>query len=311
MGKRAPGKRGIIKSTMPTATVTPEMPIAEAGRLLMSNELSTVQTHWPALRLSAEVTAVHETRKAIRRTLTLLKLFTPYFAPGVLEPHRVTLRGIMRRLGPCRDVAVFRLKLGAFNETAERPLTQLTAYWQEQQAEFDKTLCRYLARKKVRRHLETYARFTTTPGVDAMPRGEKITPLQVRHALPALLFQRAGAVRAWGELLPEATPTQFHQLRIRFKELRYTLTFFEPVLSAGGEMIDLSRRIQEYLGDLNDAGVALSLLTSMKGCREEKAIYSAHQQAELERLTGGFLPLYAEFDRPEVRVHLAQVAAEL
>lgn len=311
MGKRAPEKRGIIQTTMPSDTLTPEMPITEAARLLMVGELATIQARWPDLRLSAEVTAVHETRKAIRRTFTLFKLFTPYFAPGTLEPHRATLRRIMRRLAPCRDAAVFRLKLAAYNETAERPLAQLAACWEGRQGDFDEVLRRYLARKKPLRRLEAYTRFTAIPDAKAIGHGKKATPLLVRHALPALLFQRVGAVRAWGELLPSATPTQFHQLRIQFKELRYTLTFFEPILSAGGEMIDLSRRIQEHLGDLNDASVALSLLASMERCGEERAVYGAHQAAELERLTAGFLPLYAEFDRPEVRAHLAQVVAEL
>lgn len=295
---------------MSTVAITPEMPLTEAGRRLMTHELATLQANWPELRLAADITAVHETRKAIRRTFTLFKLFAPYFAPGTLEPHRTTLRRVMRRLGPCRDVAVFRQKLAAYNATAEHPLAQLADYWDSRQVEFDDTLRRYLARKKVLRRIEAYARFTSTP--DAPRHGKKVTPLLIRHALPALLFQRIGAVRAWGELLPEATPAQFHQLRIQFKELRYTLTFFESILATGGEMIDLSRRIQEDLGDLNDASVAISLLASMDdACREEGLRYSAYQRMEMERLTAEFLPLYAEFDRPEVRAHLAQVVVNL
>jgi hypothetical protein len=72
--------------------ITPDLPIAEAGRRLMADELTIIQAHWPELRLSSAMVAVHETRKAIRRTFTLFKLFAPYFAPGELEYHRARLR---------------------------------------------------------------------------------------------------------------------------------------------------------------------------------------------------------------------------
>lgn len=296
---------------MPTTPITPDTPIAEAARLIMAGELAILQTHWPALRLTADVTAVHETRKAIRRTFTAFKLFAPYFAPDELEPHRKTLRGIMRRLAPCRDAAVFRLKLAAYNETAETPLPALAAYWDERQTGFDAALRHYLRRRRVLRRLDRYTRLTATLGM-GLPRGQsRAAPLLVRHVLPALLFQRVGVARAWGALLPTATPPQFHQLRIQFKELRYTLTFFEPILGACAEVIDLSRRIQDHLGALNDARVAVELLDGMKHHRDEAAPYRTAQQAELDRLMAEFLPLYAEFDQPDARYRLALALAEL
>lgn len=299
-------------ATLPFAEMPiAEMPIAEAGRLFMAGELAIIQAHWPALRLAADTTAVHETRKAIRRTFTLFKLFAPYFAPDELEPHRATLRRMMRRLAPCRDAAVFRLKLAVYNETSEPPLLKLAAHWDERQARADEKLREYLGRRPVIRRLDRYSRLTVSPGM-GLPRGkDRVAPLLVGHALPALLFQRLGAVRAWGALLPTATPAQFHQLRIQFKELRYTLTFFEPVLGGCAEVIDLSRQIQDHLGALNDASVAVELLEKIKRHRDEADRYRAFQQAELERLTAEFRPLYATFDRPVVRRGLALTLADL
>lgn len=292
--------------------ITPDMPIAEAGRRMMADELATIQAFWPELRSSAEVTAVHETRKAIRRTFTLIKLFAPYFAPGLLERHRDGLRQIMRRLAPCRDTAVFRLKLAAYNDASERPLRELAAYWDGQQAVVDNDLKAYLRRKKANHTVDRFARLATTEGAGLPPRKAKTAPLLVRHTLPGMVLSRVGAVRAWGEILTEATPRQFHQLRIQFKELRYTLSFFEDILSAeAGEVLDLSRRMQEHLGDLNDASVAVHLLENMKHGGEEAEIYCQYQHAELARLTGEFRILYAEFDRPEVRRNLAIATSDL
>ncbi len=292
--------------------ITPDLPIREAGRLLMLDELETMRTFWEACRESAEITAVHETRKAIRRTFTLFKMFAPYFRPEDLRRSRADLRRIMRRLAPCRDIAVFRLKLAAYNEAAERPLSKLEAYWARRQEKADDRLRQFLGRKSAARIISRYAVLLTTSDAGLATPGDSDAPFLVRHALPALVFERLGRVRAWGEIRLAATPKQFHQLRIQFKELRYTLTFFEDILRPdAASIIDLSRRVQDHLGDLNDARVAVELLQDMKKKRQEAAIYRAYQQTELARLTAEFQPLYAEFDQPAIRLSLAVALANL
>ena len=289
--------------------ITPDLPFTEAGRLMMAEELDTIQLHLPALHAGPAVTAVHETRKAIRRSFTLFKLFAPYFAPDVLTPHHKALRRLMRRLAPCRDLAVFRLKLAAYNETADPPLVELAHYAEERQDDADRWLCLYLDRKRVGKSLRHYRTFTTHAG-EGLPTGG--APLLVRHALPSLIFQRVGSVRAWGDIMPTATPRQFHQLRIQFKELRYTLTYFADVLGeTSGAVIELTRLMQEHLGHLNDASVAVDLLDGLRCCPDESAAYRDHQVALIDRLTADFRPLYEQFDRPVVRHILAAALGDL
>ncbi len=292
--------------------LTPDLPIAEAARQLMAEQLAIVYEHLPALRKNAGVMAVHESRKAIRRTFTLFKLFAPVFAPHELEPHRRALRGLMRRLAPCRDYAVFRQKLAAYNEAAGQPLLVLAETVEDRQDKADRRLRRYLERPKVHRRLKRYRRFTETAGAGLPSGTDRAAPMLVRHALPTLVFQRLGAVRAYGDILPTATPAQFHQLRIQFKELRYTLTFFEDLLGeTSGRIIEMTRLMQDHLGLLNDASVATALLLEMKCCPEEVVIYGDYQAAELARLTEEFHPLYAAFDRPDIRQVLALTVASL
>jgi CHAD domain-containing protein len=292
--------------------ITADLPIVEAARLMMAEQLATVYEHLPALEQNADVLAVHETRKAIRRTFTLFKLFAPMFAPEVLAPHRRTLRRLMRRLGPCRDLAVFRQKLAAYNELAELPLLGLAQHVEDRQAKADKRLRRYLERPKVHRRLQRYRRFTKMDWQELAAGNSTAAPLLVRHTLPTLVFQRLGAVRAFGDILPTATPAQFHQLRIQFKELRYTLTFFEDLLGeTSGPIIEMTRLVQDHLGLLNDASVATARLIALECCPEEVAIYGDYQQADLARLTEAFHPLYAAFDRPDIRQVLALTVASL
>jgi len=292
--------------------VTPDTPLAEAARHMMAEQLDIVRDYLPGLGDNADAAAVHETRKAIRRTFTLFKLFAGTFAPGELEPHRATLSKLMRRLAPCRDLAVFRLQLLNYNTAADRPLLVLADHMEARQEKADRRLRSYLRRPRPRKRLERYRKFTTTDGAGLLPPGEKVPPVLVRHALPTLVFQRLGAVRAWGELLPNATPVQFHQLRIQFKELRYTLTFFEDLLGeTSGQIIEMTRQMQEHLGRLNDASVAADLLEQTNCCPEEVALYAGYQGAELVRLTAEFYPLYAQFDRRDVRQVLGLTVASV
>jgi len=292
--------------------VTSDTPLAEAARHMMAEQLDIVRDHVPSLSESADGTAVHETRKAIRRTFTLFKLFAGTFAPGELEPHRGMLRKLMRRLAPCRDLAVFRRQLMSFNTAADLPLLVLAEHMERRQEAAGRRLRAYLRRSKVQKRLDRYARFTNTEGAGLLPPGEKIPPVLVRHALPTLVFQRLGAVRAWGEMLPTATPVQFHQLRIQFKELRYTLTFFEDLLGeTNSQIIEMTRQMQEHLGQLNDARVAVGLLEQTKCCPEEAALYADCQRAELARLTAEFYPLYRQFDRRDVRQVLGLTVASV
>ncbi|MCZ2113146.1 MAG: CHAD domain-containing protein [Anaerolineae bacterium] len=297
---------------MTLSMVIPDLLMVEAGRLLMANELAIVQTYWPDLRLSTEARAVHETRKAIRRTFTLFKLFAPFFAGGELDPHRRGLRKIMRRLAPCRDTTVFRMKLAIYNETAERSLTELAGDWDTKQIAADDALRQYLARPSVAAVLERYAQLTGTAGSGLPAASDNAAPIRVRHALPAMVFQRLGTVQAYGDLLPDATEDQLHQLRIQFKELRYTLSFFKEVLGeAGNAFIEVSRSMQDFLGDLNDARVAVDLMAKTEEHREEAAIYGAFQQSRLEELMAEAPERYADFDQPALRLELATALATL
>lgn len=297
---------------MTRPTITPDLLMSEAGRQLMADELTTVQAYWPELRLSAETTAVHETRKAIRRTFTLFKLFAPFFADGELEQHRRGLRRIMRRLAPCRDTVVFRMKLADYHETAGRPLEGLTAYWDARQVVVDDELREFLAGRSAVETINRYAQLTSAAGA-GLPEADPLSaPVRVRHALPALLFQRIGTIKAYGDLLPDATVDQLHQLRIQFKELRYTLSFFRDILMEQAcQFVDVSRRMQEFLGELNDISVAIDLLDGMNEHRDEAAVYSEVQRSRVDQLVAEAPARYAEFDRPEIRLELATLVATL
>jgi CHAD domain-containing protein len=171
------------------------------------------------------------------------------------------------------------------------------AYWEIKQQLYNDELRRYAESPKRLAFLANYTAFTRsaylgTSMLKGSPAAEKL-----RYHLPVLIHQRVAAVRALGHLMASTAPADLHRLRVRFKELRYTLQFFAPLLSEKAmPFIDITRQLQEHLGYLNDTSVALMLLEETPDCEAEVATYRAYQQMECSRLMGALPPLWATFD---------------
>jgi CHAD domain-containing protein len=130
---------------------------------------------------------------------------------------------------------------------------------------------------------------------------------RLRYHLPVLVYQRLAAVRALGDSLEHATYAHLHRLRLRFKELRYTLQFFAPLLGEEATaLIPLTEQFQQQLGLLNDAHVALTWLAETPGCDQEVAAYTLHRQEEYTRCLTSLYPLWQSFNTAETRQQLAR-----
>jgi CHAD domain-containing protein len=147
--------------------------------------------------------------------------------------------------------------------------------------------------------------------------GHQPIPFRVDQIVPRLIYTRLETIRSYEPLLAEADMETLHALRIDFKRLRYTLEFFQEVL---GEQIKLVinevKQMQDHLGDLNDAVVAVGLIEDIEEEVAEKKrgglkAYREFRQAEAERLVATFPEAWASFDRHEVREALAVAIAVL
>lgn len=297
---------------------SPDDPMAEVGRTLMAVQLRQIQTYQKALRDEAELTAVHETRKAIRRLSTAFQLFAPFFAENTLFGYRKRFKKVMRRLGPSRDRAIFLQKLASYlSETtladADRTaLADLQAYWQAQKATADEALRHYVGRKRYATLLDDFTTFTETAGLDALKPDNPHAPLKACHHIPIVIYQHVAAARAYEDNLDMTELEHLHQLRIESKELRYTLQFFEPVLGpTAAEAIATVEAIQEQLGELNDGRVALEMLDQTAGCEQGVALYRPVIEARMAHLHESFTPVWAKFNHLAWRRDLATAVSVL
>jgi CHAD domain-containing protein len=142
-----------------------------------------------------------------------------------------------------------------------------------------------------------------------------------------LIYTAYENVRAYETAFDQADVLTLHALRIEGKRLRYALEFFEEVL--GGELkgvIQMTKRLQDHLGDLNDTEVAGRYLREfMERFEQSQAAlpfgeranvepvvqYLAYQYAEKHRLLTTFPDTWAAFNAPEIRRGLALAVAAL
>jgi len=299
------------------ALFSPNEHIAEAGRAFFREQLAIIERYDEALRERGATKAVHETRKAIRRSRNAYDLLTPYYEPGTFRRFQRRLRQTMRRLGPARDRYIFLHKLDQCREQcAESPgilngLERLSDYWQLRLEQATQRAQEAVRKAKYQKTLAALADFCATPGQGVAHDSAKVAPTKVRHLAPSMVMLRVAHVLAYDEIVPEASLEQLHELRIHFKRLRYTLDFFAPIL--GNERLALTRglnRIQDHLGDLNDANVARSLLDETPGDDVREfgrdwgvgvRAYRLALEAEIERLQSSFGDVWRGFDSPAWR----------
>jgi CHAD domain-containing protein len=163
-------------------------------------------------------------------------------------------------------------------------------------------------------------------------KGEAV-PHRVRHVVPMEVYERAAAVLAYDEWVtkPGVSLKRLHRLRIAGKRLRYTLEFFEEVLAPQtGDLIKQMKRLQDHLGDLQDAVVASELLRDFltwgtwgrsKGKKAKVpkepvvapgvAVYMADKQAELQHLLETFPEVWTYFQSLEFKQTVAVILAPL
>ena len=312
--------------------VQADEPLAEAGRKVWRYQLAHMLLHEPGTLLGEDIEELHDMRVATRRMRAAFDVFSQAFLPRALKKHLKGLRRTGRRLGQVRDLDVFIDKARRYQETlpAEQRLAlePLLNTWADSREAARQELVAYLQSSRYQAFKEKFYEFVSTPGAGALPSpAEMPGPYLVRDAAPALIYARLAGVRAFDAILPQATLEQFHALRIEFKKLRYTLEYFREVLGEDVKaVINEIKKLQDHLGDLNDANVASGILRDFLAqwdvLQAQKPVaerhnpepvlaYLSYQYTERQRLMLTFQDAWAHFNRPRLRAKLAKAVAVL
>lgn len=239
--------------------------MSEAGRKILAHHFARMLAQEEGVR-HGKHEAVHDMRVATRRLRSALDIFSPYYEFRVVKPFNSTLRKIGKALGAVRDLDVFRLKADVYVESLpideRQGLAVLLDGWQAQIEGARANLIEMLNGHRYAEFVDEFAKFALTPGKGAIKgHDDDVIPNHVRHVAPALIYERYGTVRAYEVALEDLSLDKLHALRIDAKRLRYTLEAFEEALKPNGKkVIEAVKRLQDHLGDLQDARVAGALM---------------------------------------------------
>jgi CHAD domain-containing protein len=270
--------------------LTADDTMAEAANKTLLFHLQRMMQHEPGTREGSDEEELHDMRVATRRMRAALRVFSRYLDAEQYRPFLRGLRETGRELGAVRDLDVFRIKtqtyLDSRAEEQRAGLDPLLEAWERERERARTELLVYLDSSRYQHFKERFETFLRVPGAGAGPGetgdGEPL-PIRVGDVLPGVLFDRLADVKAFDRAIsqPDAPLVRFHQLRITSKGLRYTLEFFQEVLGADGKpLIDRTKRVQDHLGDLQDAVVACEVLLGFLASGTWRTVSSRERRAD-------------------------------
>ena len=285
------------KAKKRSSEVVLQDPMAEAGRKLFSKQISRMKRHEVGSRSGEDIESVHQMRVAIRRMRSLFKLIGSHYQPKTVAKYGKGLRRIARALGNIRDLDVLIVDLqdyqSALPADSHATLDLVVAILE---ARRDKYRCRLndlFDSRSYARFVRQIERLCRKPGRGAKAIARPEQPHQVRHVLPLLLHERLAKVRAYDSVLPAKDDTVLHALRVEFKQLRYALEFFNPLLgkSADAFLVEV-KAMQELLGRINDIAVFDAYMRQLGNLSPEQVDliqgYLADRDDELSTLRESF-----------------------
>ena len=305
-----------IRALALASPLTPEIAIAELGpdasagavvqRALALSVIRLIR-HDAVVRLDLDPEGVHQARVATRRLRSDLRTFRPLVDPQWSAALRDELGWIARILGDVRDGDVLLARLA--KATAELPdelreaAHPLLSSLQESR---DASYSALLDACRSERYVELLDRLVEAARAPVF-RDEASAP--AADGIPALVR------RPWHKLEKRAsklshdpTNTQLHEVRIRTKRVRYASEAAVPVVGKPARALaHAAARLQDVLGDLNDAGVAAGWLGDWAArASASDTARAAEALAELERraateLRGLWRAAWDELADPKLR----------
>jgi CHAD domain-containing protein len=321
--------------------LTTEDTMAEAARKTFAFHFQRMLYHEPGTRQGEDIEELHDMRVATRRMRSAFQVFQDYLDMVRLKPILKGLKRTGSYLGAVRDLDVFWEKtqryLDGLPPERQDDLAPLRQAWKAERRRMRERMLVHLDGDRYAEFTEFFAEILQTSGAwEPSPltkKGEAV-PHRLRHVVPMAVYERTADVMAYDEWVtrPGVPLERLHRLRIAAKRLRYTLEFFEEVLAPQArDLIKEMKKLQDHLGDLQDAVVASELLRDFLtwgtwGHAEGKkqaalpsepivapgvATYMADKQRELQHLLSTFPEVWSYFQSHEFKQRVAQAVAPL
>ncbi|MGZ8783123.1 MAG: CHAD domain-containing protein [Gaiellaceae bacterium] len=226
-------------------------------RVRLREQAERVLAHDPGTRLGTDPEELHQQRVATRRLRAFLRAGRELLDPAAAEPLRQELRWIGGALGPVRDLDVL----------IERLQTEVSSLGGDEAGgrKLVRTLerSRRSARRLLLAALDSSRYFAL---LDALER--PFATVANEPTLAAIHADEHARLRkAISRLRPESPDGELHAARIKVKRARYAAE-----LEGDGEYVRAAKRLQDVLGEHQDAVVAIAELHSLAARMPDTAL---------------------------------------
>ena len=312
--------------------ILPDDLMCEAGRKILHFHYLEMLKHEAGTIAGEDIEELHDMRVATRRLRAAFSIFGGFFAAKTIRPFLQGLKTTGRMLGEVRDLDVSMEKVRTFlNHLPAEQQTGLDPLLDNWNSTLEQSRMGLLSHLNSQEYLDfksNFSVFLQTPGMGLI-KTKRGAPMQTttRFLAPTLIYTRLASVMAFDSILTTASYAQLHALRIEFKKFRYTLEFFREVLGAESQVIiNEIKKLQDHLGELNDANVACQTITRFLKKWDKSQIvfplqerlspepvvnYLAYRYAERYQLMITFSEKWQQFTNTELRQSLAKAIGSL
>jgi CHAD domain-containing protein len=273
------------RATQPPDVVTTRLPTAPTARdvirAALASSVAQLLLQLPAARLGGDPEGVHQARVAARRMNSDLKTFAPLLEEVWVAHLRVELRWLIDALGAVRDCDILSMKLrdvaDDHPEIDRHAAEMVLEHVEDRRRSSRCDLLHCLDDDRAARLLDDLVEAATAPAVRR--RAER----RARDVLPALVRKHWRRIdREISALGRHPHPAKLHAVRISAKRLRYATEAVAPAVGKPArQFAKRAARIQDALGELNDAAVARDWLRSAAEHLTGPAAFAAGQMAQL------------------------------
>lgn len=290
--------------------------LAEAAWQALRWRFAQFRWNEPGARAGLDPEYLHDMRVAARRMRAALRIFRGALPAEFVERADRDLKFFFADMGRVRDLDV---GLTLLRQRAGNGEDDGVAAWVERLSRRrERAWNRLLRGLSGSRYVEFIAFMETALAGPPPAADDARADWRVGEAAPRLLRRRFRKALAAARALTEESPeAEFHEVRIRFKKLRYALEFFADLHPrATRKLYEELVEIQDTLGEFQDEVVLRSLLLAepearltdaMKAARERLLRQIAERIRERQR---EFLRLRERLDSKAARKLIAKLTDE-
>lgn len=249
-------------ATAVDADIDDDMSVEMALQLVLRSCAQQISANVAALRVGNDPEGAHQLRVGLRRLRTALKIFASVMAPGTADALASEARRLSAEVAATRDMDVLIDELVAPLDGGD--MSALIELLEKRRKAARVRLAAVLADQSLGDFLIDLLAFTEARGWLSMD--DIGQSLGLAAPIEPFAEHLIGRLRRKVEKLgrdPEAlSPDERHELRKRFKRLRYAYDFFEPLMpkSTRRKLLPRVKAAQDVLGVLNDIHMAHLML---------------------------------------------------